>query len=190
MMRWAAVAAVLAVLSPMPADAAQRGILYMGLGDELFAGPLLELKAELERRGAIVEVRPWWSPSSDYYDFAIGQSVGVGPASRANASRRIGIDPVQVDWTGIQVNFWTPPKWGYAPGRPLSSAKNIRIDRATHVSLPAVAASQIADEALQEPNQVPAGSAPGDPIRLIGGLDQRNGAAPAQPPIEGSKTAP
>ncbi|KAA5601156.1 hypothetical protein [Blastochloris sulfoviridis] len=169
MMRGAAVVAVLAALWPMPAGAAPRGVLYMGLGDELFAGPLFQLKAELERRGAIVEVRPWWSPSSDHYDFAIGQSVGVGPASHANAGRRIGIDPVQVDWTGIQVNFWTPPKLGYAPGRPLSSARNIRIDEATHVSLPAVAASQIADEALQEPNQTPVGDALGDPILLIGG---------------------
>jgi hypothetical protein len=175
MMRWAAVVAALAVACPMPANAAPRGVIYMGIGDEVFAGPLFQLKAELERRGAIVEMRRWWAPSSDHYDFAIGQSVGVGPASRANASRRIGLDPVQVDWAGIQVNFWTPPKWGYPPGRPLSHAKNIRVDGATHVSLPAVAARQIADEALQEPNQAPVDDALGGPIRLIGSPDQGAG---------------
>ncbi|BAR99698.1 hypothetical protein BV133_2105 [Blastochloris viridis] len=143
----------------------------MGAGDELFAGPLFKLKAELERRGAVVEVRRWWSPSSDRYDFAIGQSVGVGPASRTNATRRIGLDPVEVDYDGIQVNFWTPPKLGYPPGRPLSNARNIRVDGATHVSLPEVAASQIADEALQERSQPPANAALGNPIPLIGSSD-------------------
>lgn len=176
MMRWAVVVAVLASpLGPIPAGAAPRGIIYMGIGDELFSGPLFKLKAELERRGAVVEVRPWWSPSSGQYDFAIGQSVGVGTASHANARRRIGIDPVQVDWDGIQVNFWTPPKLGYPPGRPLSSARNIRVEKATHVSLPEVAASQIADEALQEPDP-PAAEAAGGPIRLIGSPDQESGA--------------
>jgi hypothetical protein len=179
MMRWAVVA-VLAVVCPMAADAAPRGVIYMGIGDELFAGPLFELKAELERRGAIVEVRRWWSPSSEHYDFAIGQSVGVGPASRANATRRIGLDPVQVDYSGIQVNFWTPPKLGYPPGRPLSNARNIRVDGATHVSLPAVAASRIADEALQEPSPAPEGDGLGGPIRLIGSPDQETGAAHAR----------
>ncbi|BBF93737.1 hypothetical protein [Blastochloris tepida] len=173
MRRWAAIVAVVAALCPLPADASPRGIIYMGLGDELFAGPLLKLKAELERRGAIVEMRPWWSPSSEHYDFAIGQSFGVGPASKADADRRIGIDPVQVDWAGIQVNFWTPPKLGYAPGRPLSNARNIRVDEATHVSLPEVAATRIADEALPEPIPPqpilpPEGEAPGEPIQLIG----------------------
>lgn len=190
MMREAAVAAVLAALCPMPAGAAPRGVLYMGIGDELFAGPLFQLKAELERRGALVEVRPWWSPSSEHYDFAIGQSVGVGPASHANADRRIGLDPVAVDWAGIQVNFWTPPKWGYAPGRPLSNARNIRVDGATHVSLPAVAARQIADEALQAPNPTPAGDALGNPTRLIGSPDQDNDAARVRALIEGSEAAP
>jgi hypothetical protein len=178
MMRWAAAIAVLAALWPMPASAAPRGVIYMGMGDELFAGPLFKLKAELERRGAVVEVRRWWAPSSAHYDFAIGQSVGVGPASRADATRRIGLDPVQIDYDGIQVNFWTPPKLGFPPGRPLSSARNIRIDGATHVSLPEVAASQIADEALREPDPPPEGDAVGDLIRMIGS-GQGNGAAHA-----------
>jgi hypothetical protein len=185
MMRWAAVVAVLVALGPMPAAAAPRGIIYMGMGDELFAGPLFKLKAELERRGAVVEVRRWWSPSSEHYDFAIGQSVGVGPASRANATRRIGLDPVQVDYDGIQVNFWTPPKLGYPPGRPLSCARNIRVDKATHVTLPEVAASQIADEALQAPGQASPGDAPGKPILLIGSPDQETDSIHAEARVEG-----
>lgn len=131
-------------LAPMPAHA-KTGVLYMGLGDWFFAAPLYELAGELRRRGATVEVRPWWAPSSRRYDFAAGQSMGVMPASRANARLRIGIDPVRTDWRGIHVNFWTPPRLGFPPGRPLSRAKNIRIDSANHVSLPRVAKRQIAD---------------------------------------------
>lgn len=145
-LRAVALSAALALLCALPAVAGPRVVLYMGLGDGLFAGPLMALAGDLRSRGARVEVRPWYAPAPGRWDAAIGQSAGTSTLDETNARRKIALDPTARFHPRQRVtrSFHTDGIGITVPHSP-----NTYVPAAGHVTLPLVVRRQVVALAMK-----------------------------------------
>lgn len=145
-LRAVALGAALALSCALPAVAGPRVVLYMGLGDGLFAGPLLAVANDLRARGAHVEVRPWYAPAPGRWDAAIGQSAGTSTLDATDARRKIALDPTIRfhPRRAVTRSFWTD-----GIGYRLPHAANTYVHNAGHVTLPLAVRRQVVALAMK-----------------------------------------
>ena len=138
-LRAAALGAALLMLVSMQALAFDA-VLYMGMGDWLFAAHLQRIGDELRRCGANVVIRPWWSPAAGRFDAAVGQSAGTSTLDQTDARIKVALDPTIRFWPRkpVTVSYYTD-----GIGIHLPHSKNIYVPRAGHVALPSVVADDV-----------------------------------------------
>ena len=131
--------AILLVFVALPAFALDA-VLYMGLGDGLFAAHLQALATEMRRCGATVTIRPWWSPASGRFDAAIGQSAGTKPLDVTDAGVKIALDPTARFHPEKPV---TRSYYTDGIGVRLAHSPNVYVPQAGHIALPGVVEAEL-----------------------------------------------